>query len=144
MKAAKVERCAASRLARRDGGGGEGKLGEYKTFLVQIMCRCPLQISAVRVEHAVALAIGSSASWIRWHGAAALCAKRADASLRVEVASCFLLADCRPVSGMSSAAPTLYRDLHKKFIHNLDRAKDSYEFAVTDQLRMSGKFFDIL
>jgi hypothetical protein len=62
----------------------------------------------------------------------------------VEVVSCRSLADSRPVCCMSSAAPTLYRDLHKKFIHNLDRAKDSYEFAVTDQLRMSGKFFDIL
>ena len=73
-----------------------------------------------------------------------LCAKRVDATIRVEVVSCRSLADSRPVCCMSSAAPTLYRDLHKKFIHNLDRAKDSYEFAVTDQLRMSGKFFDIL
>ncbi len=39
---------------------------------------------------------------------------------------------------MSAAAPTLHRELHKTFVHNLDRAKDSYEFAVTDQLRMSG------
>jgi geranylgeranyl transferase type-2 subunit beta len=39
---------------------------------------------------------------------------------------------------MSSSVPELFCDLHKKFIHNLDRAKDSYEFAITDQLRMSG------
>ena len=42
------------------------------------------------------------------------------------------------VQHMSSVAPSLHLELHKKFIHNLDRAKDSYEFAVTDQLRMSG------
>ena len=48
------------------------------------------------------------------------------------------LIESAPV-GMSSSAPALYRELHKKFIHDLDRAKDSYEFVVTDQLRMSGE-----
>jgi hypothetical protein len=43
---------------------------------------------------------------------------------------------------MSAAAPALHSELHKKFVHNLDRAKDSYEFAVTDQLRMSGKLLN--
>ena len=54
-----------------------------------------------------------------------------------------MLVCCRAVQlllqGMSSTAPTLYRDLHRQFIHNLDRAKDSYEFMVTDHLRMSGE-----
>lgn len=45
---------------------------------------------------------------------------------------------------MSSSAPALYHELHKKFIHNLDRAKDSYEFVVTDQLRMSGELLSRL
>ena len=47
------------------------------------------------------------------------------------------------VPNMSSAAPALHLELHKQFIHHLDRAKDSYEFAVTDQLRMSGAILNL-
>jgi hypothetical protein len=119
-------------------------------FMLHSFYRVPVQItvddSSIRhtphlQSSAVPCACNRQQRCIRWRGTAVLCAKnRADASRRVGVASCCLLAYSRPVRGMSSAAPTLYRDLHKKFIHNLDRAKDSYEFAVTDQLRMSGKF----
>ncbi len=55
-----------------------------------------------------------------------------------------LLADLfhSPSHGMASTATTLYLELHKRFIHNLDRAKDSYEYVVTDQLRMSGELLN--